>query len=98
MTHQTASFAMKYRVTFTVVVKDPELLLNKARAICGKFQQVMNDIIESARSADPELDDFDTAEIDSIEEALCWMLRLGDQGESIDILKSEAVAVGEAGG
>jgi hypothetical protein len=98
MTCETADFAMKYRVTFTVAVTDPELLLKKARAICGKFQQIMNDIIKSARSADPDLDDFDTAEIDSIEEALCWMLRLGDQGESIDILKSEAVAIGEAGG
>jgi hypothetical protein len=58
---------MKYRVTFTVEVTDPELLLKKARAICGKFQQIMNDIIKSARSADPDLDDFDTEEIDSIE-------------------------------
>jgi hypothetical protein len=96
MTYESADFTMKYRVTFTVVVTDPELLLKKARAISGKFLQIMDEIIESARAADPDLDDFDLEEIDSIEEALCWMLPLGDQGETIDILNSEAEAIGEA--
>jgi hypothetical protein len=31
MTDQKADFAMNYRVTFTVIVTDPELLLMKAR-------------------------------------------------------------------
>jgi hypothetical protein len=81
MTYETADFSMKYHVTFTVVVTDPELLLKKARAISGKFQQIMDEIIiESGHPVDPDHENYEAAEIDSIEEALCWMLPSATRG------------------
>lgn len=95
MTYETADFAMKYRMTFTVVVMDPELLLKKARAMAAELAAIEDEITESARLADPDIEDDDPEGVNSIEEALCWVLPQGDEAESIEILDSEAVAIGE---
>ena len=98
MTCETADFAMKYRVTFTVVVTDPELLLKSARAMAAELAAIEDEITESARLANPDIEYDEPEGVNSIEAALCWVLPQGDEGETIDIIDAEAVAIGEFSG
>jgi hypothetical protein len=96
MTDQNADFAMKYRVTFTVNVMDPELLLRKAREMEADMTAIENELTAVARRRNLQ-EDYEPEGIDSIEEALCWVLPGGDDdAECIDIINAEAVAIEEA--
>jgi hypothetical protein len=96
MTDQNADFAMKYHVIFTVVVLDPEALLKEAREMAAELKEIEDALTASARQADPDAEDYESEGIDSIEEALCWVLPHGGKAESIDIVDAQAVVVGEA--
>jgi len=96
MTDQNADSAMRYQVTFTVEVTDPELLLTKAREMEAKMTEIENELTAAARRRNLQ-EDYEPEGIDSIEEALCWVLPGGDDdAECIDIINAEAVAIGEA--
>jgi len=88
---------MKYGVTFTVQVTNPELLLERAREMDAELTEIENELTAAARRARGDTQDYEPEGVDSIEEALCWVLPGGDDdADCIDILDSEAVAIGEA--
>jgi hypothetical protein len=96
MTDQNADFPMNYRVTFTVLVTDPELLLMKAREMEADMTAIENELTVVARRRKQQAP-YEPEGIDSIEEALCWVLPGGDDhSECFEILNAEAVAIGEA--
>jgi len=97
MTDQDADFALRYRVTFTVDVTDPELLLKKARAMAADLAGIEDALTEAARLANPDIHYDEPEGIYSIEEALSWVLPGGDDdAECFEIIDAEAEAVGEA--
>jgi hypothetical protein len=93
MTDQNADFAMKYRVTFIVDVTDPELLLRRAREMDAEMEAILG----GDRPGRIQPKNYDPETIDSIEEALCWVLPNGrdDEEQSFDIIDAEAVVIGE---
>jgi hypothetical protein len=96
MTDQNADFALRYRVTFTVLVTDQELLLKKAREMEAELTAIENELTAAARRRKHQKA-YEPEGIYSIEEALCWVLPGGDdEAECFEIIDAEAVVIGEA--
>jgi|SRR5471032_2518519 hypothetical protein len=62
---------MKYGVTFTVQVTNPELLLERAREMDAEPTEIENELTAAARRARGDTQDYEPEGVDSIEEALC---------------------------
>lgn len=95
MTDEEAE-CVKYRVTFTVEVTNAKLLLEKAREMDAELTAIENELTAAARRTRGQKD-YEPEGVETIEEALCWVLPGGDDdAECVDILDSDAVVIGEA--